>query len=377
MLATEAFAPISLALLPSTWFADHGQIVLILISVVTMVILIKGADFLVEGASGLAYRIGMPKVIIGATIVSLGTTSPETAVSVAAAWSGQPGLALGNAVGSIIADTALIFGIGCLLAPLPADRFVLSRQGWVQFGSAMILAAICYGLFFANGADASISRPIGIIFLGLLVWYLWISVRWAKQHRRGEPFQMTEDVAEVADVAAIGPETEAKREEEKVHGVMFLLGMIVLGLALVIVSSDALVQSVSGLARIWGVPEVVIASTLVAIGTSLPELVVGITAVRKRHGELLVGNVIGADVLNVLFVIGASAVAAPLPIIDPEAKLPEVFLYVQVPTMLLVLLLFRGYIFAATKKGQFSKWMGWPLVLIYVGFLIASYAVSR
>ena len=97
------------------------------------------------GASGLAYRFGISKVIVGATVVSLGTTSPECAVSVMAAWSGEPGLALGNAIGSIIADTGLIFGLGCMIAVLPADRFVLSRQGWVQFGSAALLALLCYG----------------------------------------------------------------------------------------------------------------------------------------------------------------------------------------------------------------------------------------
>ena len=217
-----------------------------------MVLLIKGADWLVEGASGLAYRVGMPKVIIGATIVSLGTTSPETAVSVVAAFDGNAGLALGNAVGSIIADTALIFGVGCMLAPLPADKFVLSRQGWVQFGSAALLAAACYGLYAMHGDEAVIGRPIGLFLLALLVWYLWISVRWARQHRKGEPFQITEDVAEELDagldVAAIGPEPESKHLE---HSVLFLLGMMVVGLAIVIFSSDGLVQSVSILAARW------------------------------------------------------------------------------------------------------------------------------
>ncbi|MEE9212207.1 MAG: hypothetical protein V3U29_06100, partial [Phycisphaeraceae bacterium] len=112
-------------LVPQHWFADlHGSL-LLLITVASMAALIKGADWLVEGASALAYQLGMPKVIVGATIVALGTTSPECAVSVLAAWGGEPGIALGNAVGSIIADSALIFGIGCLLVALPADRFVL------------------------------------------------------------------------------------------------------------------------------------------------------------------------------------------------------------------------------------------------------------
>ena len=130
-------------LIPHAWFQAQSQILLLVVLVASLAVVAKGADVLVEGAAGSAYRLGMPKVIVGATIVSLGTTSPEFAVSVMAAWSGDAGLALGNAVGSIIADTGLIFGLGCLLTVLPADRFVLSRPGWVPFGSAVLLAAIC------------------------------------------------------------------------------------------------------------------------------------------------------------------------------------------------------------------------------------------
>ena len=134
-------------------FVGGNQLVLILIAIVAMVIVIYGADWLVEGAAGVAARLGMPKVIIGATIVSLGTTTPEAAVSVLAAFSGNPGLALGNGVGSIIADTGLIFGMGCIFVALPADKFVLKRQGWVQFGSALILAMLCWVLYAIYGSD--------------------------------------------------------------------------------------------------------------------------------------------------------------------------------------------------------------------------------
>jgi cation:H+ antiporter len=120
----------------------------------------------------------------------------------------------------------------------------------------------------------------------------------------------------------------------------------------------------------------VIAATLVAFGTSLPELVVGITSVLKGHKEILVGNVIGADILNVLFVVGASATAAPLPILDPEAKIPRILLYVHVPTMLLILVLFRLFIMRATRQGSFQRWYGVPLVLIYVGYTVLQYLVS-
>lgn len=165
-------------LLPSVWFADLSPLVLCVVAVVAMAVVIKGADWLVEGAAGLAMRFGMPEVIVGATIVSLGTTTPETAVSVLAAFSGNAGLALGNGVGSIIADTGLIFGLGCVLTRLPADKFVLSRQGWVQAGSGVMLAAVCYGLYAMFGSEAALPRWLGAVFLGLLVVYLAVSVKW-------------------------------------------------------------------------------------------------------------------------------------------------------------------------------------------------------
>ncbi len=370
-------------LIPEAWFEPLGWYLLLPIGAVATYFLIKGADWLVEGASGLAYQFGMPKVIVGATIVSLGTTSPEAAVSVLAAWQGNAGLALGNAVGSIIADTGLIFGVGCMMTCLPADKFVLTRQGWTQFASAILLAGLCYLLFFvhepvpipdpANPEQTVLSSPmiprwVGLIFLGLLVGYMWISVRWSKQHQYGEPGLVPDDVAEAVDAIGITQETEA---EEKKRGSAFLLGMVLIGLVIVIFSSHVMVQCAGQLAMRMGVADVVIAATLVALGTSAPELVVGITSIRKGHPELLVGNVIGADILNVLFVIGASASAKALPIIERGKDFEDIFLWVHLPTMLVILILFRLFIAHANKRGHFSNWMGYPMVGIYVAYVIA------
>lgn len=336
-----------------------------LITVAAMAIVIKGADWLVEGAAGIAKVMGMPQVVIGATIVSLGTTSPEAAVSVLAAWNGQAGLALGNGVGSIIADTGLIFGIGCLMTALPADKFVLSRQGWIQFGSAVLLAAVCYGLFILDGNAAQIHRWIGMVFVGLLVAYMVMSMKWAKAHPAGEPHLITKD-----------GKVRHDHEKGETHSIFYLVGLGLIGLVLVVLAGDGLVNSVTVLAGRWGIPDVVIASTLVAFGTSLPELVVGITAIRKGHAELLVGNIIGADILNVLFVIGFAALAKPLPIIEPSATFPAIFLIVQLPTMLIMLVLMRLFIFKAVKKGSFSRWMGIPLLLLYLIFIVAGLLLS-
>jgi cation:H+ antiporter len=184
-----------------------------------------------------------------------------------------------------------------------------------------------------------------------------MSVRWGQAHPAGEPFLQE---AEQADIQSAG----------------WNLGKAVLGLALVVLASHVLILSVRELAMHWGVPKAVVAATIVALGTSLPELAVGIASIRKGHAELLVGNVIGADILNVLFVVGASAVAHPLKILEPGTSAPAVFLYVHLPTMLGALLLMRLYIFASLRRGHFARWYGVPLLALYGFYAVVQYGVS-
>jgi len=352
----------------SEWFVDAPTWALLLVFAASVYAVIKGADWLVEGASGIALRLGMSKVIIGATIVSLGTTSPECAVSVLAAFRGDAGLALGNAVGSVIADSGLIFGTGCLLMALPVDRFILNRQGWVQFAVGMLLGLICYGAWFTMGDDAVVSRAAGWGLIAILAWYLWVSVRWGRRH------------------AQLAAHTHAETDEIVAHAERDpgwkLIVMFLLGLAFVIVFGHVLIECISQLAIRWGVPQVVVASTIVAFGTSLPELVVGVTAIRKGHPALLIGNVIGADILNVLFVTGFAAAAKPLPVIEATVHgapvpIPEIFLLLHLPVMLLILVLFRVFIFRAIRRGRFERWMGAPLIGIYLAYLALNYILSK
>jgi cation:H+ antiporter len=349
-------------LIPEAWFIGLPQWALLLWCAGSLAVLIKGADWLVDGASGLAFKLGVSKVIVGATVVSLGTTSPECAVSVMAAWSGDPGLALGNAIGSVIADTGLIFGIGCMLVVLPADRFVLSRQGWVQFGSAALLAVICYASWLVMGDQAQIGRWVGLLFLGLLAVYLYFSVKWGRAHPEGLPI-------DDAGVKVDGGPTWLV--------IAKLLGFCLVGLVMVLLGSKAMINSVKELAEAhWHVPQVVISATLVALGTSMPELVIGMASLVKGHKEILVGNVIGADILNVLFVVGASATAAPLPLLEHGTRIPAIALYLHIPTMLAILVLFRLFIFRATKRGSFRRWYGLPLVAIYIAYTILQYVIT-
>jgi len=324
-------------------------IVLLGIIVVCILLLSKGADWMIDGVVDLAERTGMPRIVIGATIISLGTTMPEAFVSVMAAWMGNPGLALGNGVGSIIADTGLIFGLTCILAAVPVNRFILNRTGWVQVGSATLLVVISVVLLLTTEGEPVIGRTIGIIFLCLLAGYLYVTYVWAKSG--GEQ----------------ALEGEQERESQP-RDVWICWAMIAGGLFLVVLGARILVPSASEIATRMGVPEDVIAATMVAFGTSLPELMTAIAAVRKGHPEITVGNVVGADVLNCLFVIGAAATAKPLAI-------PPNFFYFHFPAMLIILWSFRAFI-SMNKAGSFRRWQGVWLLSVYSIYVILQYTLN-
>ncbi len=334
-------------IIPEGFFQTRPDVILWLLGVAGIVMLVFGADRLVTSAAKLAAAMGMSKVIIGATIVSLGTTSPEAAVSVNAAFQGDGGMALGNGVGSIICDTALIFGLGCCLMRLPKDRFVLNRHGWLQLASGALLTVTALVLLAVSGSidNVVIPRVAGIGFLLLLLGYMYISVRWARRHPQIVPLEA-------------GVEMKLNHQSARIVGNLLV---VLVGLAIVVGGSELLVGSAKEVCRRFQVSEAVIAATVVAFGTSLPELATAIAAIVKKHPDLLIGNIIGADILNVLFVIGLSASAVPL-------KVEPIFFYFLLPVMMLVLIIFRLYIFADGKT--FKRWQGVPLVAIYVAYVV-------
>lgn len=319
--------------------------ILVVVVVVCIAILSKGADWLVDGAVDLAKRTGLPEIVIGATVISLGTTLPEAFVSVMAAFMGNPGLALGNGVGSIIADTGLIFGLSCILARIPANRYILNRTGWVQVGAATLLVVIAVIALKASPPETSptLNRWVGISFLALLACYLYMTYTWAKESG-GE--------GEIGDLQEPRP-------------LKLSWFMVIGGLFLVITGARLLVPCASEVAVRVGVPDDVIAATMVAFGTSLPELITAITAIRKGHPEITVGNIVGADVLNCLFVIGAAAAATPL-------EIPSNFYYYHFPVMLLILYSFRFFI-STNRAGVFSRIHGVWLLGIYGVYVIGQY----
>jgi cation:H+ antiporter len=326
----------------------HGGLLALLI-VVSLAVLAKAADWLVDEAVVLSERSGIPKVVIGATIVSLGTTSPEAAVSVVAALEGSPGLALGNAVGSVICDTGLILGLACLIAPLRLDRRIVNRQGWIQLASAFALVAACFPwrspetVFQIGGR---LPQWAGFAFLAGLVVYIIQSIRWTRTQRTEISL---EDHQEDADAAT--PVVVVK---------------LLAAVALVVGSATILIPAVEEAARRMDIPESIIAATMVAFGTSLPELVTVVAAARRGHGELAVGNVVGADILNVLFVAGAAAAVT-----GAGLQAGAHFFAVLFPIMIFVLLVFRIGIFFS---GDFlRKPFGFALLGAYTVYLLISY----
>lgn len=330
----------------SSLVAGLPSVVLLLIIVVCIAMLSKGADWMIDGVVELAHRTGMPRIVIGATIISLGTTTPEAVVSVMAAWMGNPGLALGNGVGSMIANTGFIFGTTCLLAMVPMNRYILNRTGWVQDGAAALLVLISVGLLMTGQGVPVLNRWVGFLFLALLVLYMYTTYIWAKQLGR------------------ISVEEEKPKDFE-LEPLLKCWIMLLGGLAMVALGARLLVPCAAEIANRLGVPDDVIAATLVAMGTSLPELMTAIAAVRKGHPEITVGNIVGANVLNCLFVVGAAASARPL-------SIPQNFYMLHFPTMVLMLISFRFFILT-DKDGRFKKWQGGWLLGIYLSYLLIQY----
>ncbi len=320
-----------------------STLVLFIILCITLYTLSKGADVLVDEAVSLSLHWGVPKMIIGATIVSLGTTLPEATVSVLAAINGNPDLALGNAIGSIIVDTGLIIGLAALIGKLPVEEEIIAKQGKIQFLAVTLLAFVSLP-FLSRGAGGNISQFMGILFIGLLIAYIYLTMKWSKKSASDEELS-----------------------EEKAPIYLQLLKLIG-GIALIIISSKILIPTVRITATRVGIPQSIIAATLVAFGTSLPELVTAIAAVKKGHGELAVGNIVGADILNVLFVVGAAAAVTP-----SGLHVPSHFFKLQIPTMLIIVFAFRY--FSVTSEKLITKKEGIFLASIYFIYLILNYVL--
>jgi len=328
----------------SNYVVTASSFIVIIISIISLYTLGKGADILVDHAVNISTKLNVPKAVIGATIVSLGTTLPETSVSVLAAMNGNPDMALGNAIGSIIADTGLIIGLVAMMKPLEFNLNSIKFQSWMQFGAGLLITIFCLPMWHSSG-QGNVTQIMGFVLVAILIFYLYYSIK--------HPH-----------IDSVSEESPSNTDEASGSLVVDLLLMFA-GIVIVIVSSKVLIPSVEVLALRAGIPQSIIAATLVAFGTSLPELTTAVKSVQKGHGDLAIGNIIGADILNVLFVTGAAASVTPLGL-----NVPSNFYTIQLPFMMVILTIFRIYTLQNKPIGRFK---GGILLGAYVIYILLNY----
>lgn len=258
------------------------QVVLLAVG---FVLLVKGADWFVEGASKVAEKFGIPQLVIGLTIVAMGTSLPEAAVSVSAALKGSAEITIGNVVGSNILNILLILGITAAIKPVAVQKSTVRYE--IPF--VILVSALLVGIGYT---DHTVGRVDGIILWALMICYLGYLLVMSK---RGIPL-LGEEEAGV----------------EKPMPVWKMLVLIVLGGVMIVGGSDVAVDAATELARIFGMSERLIGLTIVAFGTSLPELVTSVTAAIKGKADIAVGNIVGSNIFNILFVVGTSALITPV-----------------------------------------------------------------
>ena len=312
------------------------------------VLLIFGGNWFVDGATGIAKRYHIPELLIGATVVSIGTTLPEVMVSATSAAKGIGDIAYGNAMGSIICNTSLIAALTIAIKPAGVNKKELIKPVIFFFTAAALYAATAYitGYF---------SRVTGIILLLIFIIYISMTVKEA--------------------MASAASGSEDKKESEDADGpkgfkdsLLFDIGRIIVGAALITVGANFLVDNGTIIATALGVPTSVIALTFVALGTSLPELVTAITSLAKGHGALSLGNVIGANLFNLVLVSGVSMTIQPFHIpVEKTIAGMNASLVVDTPIMLCMMLLLT---MPAIIKGKLYRAQGIILLAAYFGYIV-------
>ncbi len=282
------------------------------------VLLLFGAEFLVRGAVALARRLDVSPMVIGMTIVAYGTTAPELVVSVEAALGGVPGIAVGNVVGSNIANILLILGAASLVHPILCTPRVLFRDSSVMLGAAF--------LFVGLALTGTISRTQGIVMIAAIVCYS-LYTYWAERRR-----SQTTDILE----------KEAEEFSEGPRSVWLALLAVIGGIVSVVVGARILISGALTAARYFGVGDEVIGLTLVAVGTSLPELATAMVAAWRRHTDVAIGNVIGANIYNVLAIMGVVSIISPLEIPEQIGRFDIWFMLAVTLALLVAVVAFKG-----------------------------------
>ena len=309
----------------------------IILFITGLLLLIKGGDWFVDSAARIAHRFRIPEVLIGATVVSIGTTLPEVMVSAASAASGHGEMAYGNAIGSIICNTALIAAITVAVRPSKTDPRSLRLPVIFFFAAALFYSVTAYAFGY-------FSRITGLVLLLIFAVYMFLSVKQAL----GTPDKKSE--------------TDEKNNSNIIKDLIFL----VIGAALIAVGADLLVDNGTIIAEALCVPEAVIALTFISLGTSLPELVTAVTALSKGHSSLSLGNIIGANIFNLVLVSGVAAAVSPFGVpASTELFGINTSLLIDIPVMLTAMAILT---LPALFRGKLSRAQGVVLLLIYSAF---------
>lgn len=271
------------------------MVIQILLLVLGFALLVKGADWFVDGAAGIATKFGIPQLVIGLTIVAMGTSAPEAAVSITAAFAGNAEITIGNIVGSNVLNILIILGITALVYPVAVQKSSLI------FDIPVVLFATA--ILFVLGYDGNISRLDGIIMLVVFVAYLFFLFWDAKRPKKLESAEVKKEEAE----------NEETKNEEKNLSLPKALFFTVIGLVLIVAGSNFVVKSATFIATALGLSQRFIGLTIVALGTSLPELFTSVTAAIKKNSDIAVGNIVGSNIFNILFIVGLSGLIIPVP----------------------------------------------------------------
>ena len=341
----------------------------LIILIAGFTLLVKGADLFVDGASGIAKKFGISELIIGLTIVAMGTSAPEAAVSIAAATKGSAGISIGNVIGSNIMNIFIILGVVAAIVPLKIKRSTVRYE--------MPFTIIVTVLFVLMGRDGLITRLDGVILWAGLLLYTAYLLRQAKQQPEEASAQdaaasansaETSSAETLAETAAPVPKGTAKKSNAAAAetaeavpaespSIWKLIALTIAGLAVILVSSDYAVDAAVALAKIFNISDRVIGLTIVALGTSLPELVTSVTAALRGNADLAVGNVVGSCIFNLLFVLGTSALIMPIPCA------PNFLSDAYVAVGATILLLLFGY-----TGMKIVRWEGCLLLACYAAY---------
>ena len=314
---------------------------------VGLVLLIKGGDWFVDSATGIAKRFRVPEIIIGATVVSIGTTLPEVMVSATAAMNHNGAIAYGNAIGSIICNTALIAALTIAIRPAPVNRKAVTMPVLFFFISAGIylVAAYVFGAF---------QRWLGIVMLCVFAVYMILTVRQGFRN----------------PVSA----EEHSEEEDPNSSLLKDVLVLIVSAALIAVGADMLEGSSVSLATMAGIPTEVVGVTIVALCTSLPELVTAITALAKGHGALSLGNIIGANIFNLVLVSGVAVTLSPFQVPEGSTIMGmNTSLVMEIPVMVGVMALMT---LPALLKKKLFRWQGAALLAIYATFVVLQVLIA-